>query len=204
MTDVREQKRLDAEFDALLMPLLGSAYGTAYHMLGNKEEAEDIVQEAALRAYRAFASFEKGTNFKAWFYQILVNCVRMTCRKRQRQPKIAPIEDAPDMYLYAAASSVGMMEIYENPAAQVIRKLSEEQIHAAIGALPEDYRMAAILYFVEDLGYQEIADVLECPVGTVRSRLHRGRKLLQKALWTVAQEHNVVAALCGGKEALTR
>src|SRR5437016_13729345 len=99
MTDLIEQRRLEAEFDALLMPLLGTAYGMVYHMLGNREESEDMVQEAAVRAYRAYDTFEKGTNFKAWFFRILINCVRMQCRKRQRQPQIAPIEDAPDLYL---------------------------------------------------------------------------------------------------------
>jgi RNA polymerase sigma-70 factor (ECF subfamily) len=204
MTEMRDQACVAAEFDGLLMPLLGPAYGMSYHMLGNREEAEDCVQEAAVLAFRAFASFRTGTNFKAWFFQILVNCVRQNCRKRKRAPEIIPIDDAPDLYLYIQSANAGLLERHSNPAALVISKMTEEQIHTAIAALPEEYRVVSVLYFVEELAYQEIADILECPVGTVRSRLHRGRKLLQKALWQVAQEEKIVADLCAEKEKLIK
>ncbi len=160
------------------------------------------MQEAAVLAYRAFHTFQPGTNFKAWFFKIMINRFHGNYRKRKREPEITPIEDAPDLYLYIQTTSAGLPQGSANPAAQVISKMSEEQIKKAIAALPEDYRLVAILYFVEEASYQEIADILDCPVGTVRSRLHRGRKLLQKALWQVAQEHHIVADLRKGKEAL--
>ena|ERR1041385_2474309 len=202
MTEMRSQERLAIEFDRLLMPLLGTAYGMAFHMLRNKEEAEDIVQEAALLAFRAFASFQQGTNFKAWFFKILINCVRNQCRKRKREPEITPLDDAPDLYLYLQTANAGLHGQQENPASLVLSKMSEEQIQEAIGALPEEYRVVSVLYFMEELAYQEIAEIVECPVGTVRSRLHRGRKLLQKALWQLAQEQNIVETCSSRKEAL--
>jgi RNA polymerase sigma-70 factor (ECF subfamily) len=200
MVDVRNQVDAAAEFDAQLMPLLEPAYGMAYHMTRNREEAEDLVQEAAVLAFRAFSRFETGTNFKAWFFKILVNCIRNQYRKRKREPEIAPIDDAPDLYLYIQTAGVGMQERYDNPATVILRKMTEEQIQAALAALPEEYRVVSVCYFLEQLSYQEIADILDCPVGTVRSRLHRGRKLLQKALWQIAQENNIVASLCAEKE----
>jgi RNA polymerase sigma-70 factor (ECF subfamily) len=196
MTEIRSSESHSEEFDALLMPILEAAYGTAYHMTRRHEEAEDLVQDAAVQAFRAFHTFQPETNFKAWFFKIMINCFRSAYRKRKREPEVAPIEDAPDLYLYMQTANAGLQEASANPAALVIRKMSEEQIQRAIAALPEDYRLVAVLYFMEEVSYQEIAEVLDCPVGTVRSRLHRGRKLLQKSLWQVAQEHHVVADLC--------
>jgi RNA polymerase sigma-70 factor, ECF subfamily len=195
MAERQAQKCMIDEFESLLAPVLDAGYGMAHHLLRNREQAEDCVQEAAILAFKAFPRFELGTNFRAWFFKILINCVRYHCRKRQREPVIAPIDDAPDLYLYVQSSQAGLHVRNENPAALVIGKMSEEQIQSAISALPEDYRVVSVLYFTQEMSYQEIADVLDCPVGTVRSRLHRGRKLLQKALWSVAQEYNIVAEL---------
>jgi len=196
MTDRRAEERLAAEFDGMLMPLLGTAYGMTYRMLRSREEAEDVVQEAAILAFRNFASFRNGTNFKAWFFKILINYVRSQCRKRKREPELTPLDDAPDLYLYYQTASAGLHRQSANPAAAVISKMSEEQIQAAISALPPEYNVVAVLYFMEELAYQEIADILDCPVGTVRSRLHRGRKLLQKALWHIAQDENEDEDIC--------
>ncbi|HZO90165.1 MAG TPA: sigma-70 family RNA polymerase sigma factor [Chthonomonadaceae bacterium] len=204
MTDMHHSKRAAEKFEALLEPILGAAYGTAYHMTHNREEAEDLVQEAAVLAFHAFDTFQEGSNFKAWFFKIMINRCRANYRKRRRELEIAPLDDAPDLYLYIETSNAGLQARNTNPAALVINKMSEEQIEAAIQALPEEYRIVSVLYFMEEISYQEIADILDCPVGTVRSRLHRGRKLLQKALWQVAQEHHVVAALGAEKEGQLR
>ncbi len=171
------------QFDSLLTPILDKAYGTAYHFTHNREEAEDLVQEAAVSAFRAFHTFEPGTNFKAWFLTILVNCARRNYRNRKREPEITSLDDAPELYLYQQTASANTLGKDNNPAVLLIRKMTEEQIHAAVAALPEEYRVVCVLYFMEELAYQEIASILDCPVGTVRSRLHRGRKLLHKSLW---------------------
>lgn len=175
-------------FEAQLTPLLAGAYRTAASLLGDRAEAEDAVQEAALQAFRAYDSFEPGTNFRAWFFRILTNCCYARHRRRKRRPQTVEFDDVPDLYLYRMAQQTGAYADTANPAAAVLGKMSVDQILAAIDALPEEYRAVAALYFVEEMTYEEIAAALDRPVGTVRSRLHRGRKLLQKALWDLAQE----------------
>jgi RNA polymerase sigma-70 factor (ECF subfamily) len=176
-------------FEASLTPILTAAYGTALHMTRNCEDAEDLVQEAALQAFRAFDSFQEGTNFKAWFFRILTNLFINAYRKRQREPEIDTLsehEDAPALYLFKRTREMGMHSGNPDPAALVIEKVEVEQVSRAIAALPEDYRVVSVLYFMEEFSYQEIAAIVGCPVGTVRSRLHRGRRMLQQALWHVA------------------
>jgi len=190
--ETRASEQDAEEFDALLMPILEMAYGSAYHLTRNREEAEDLVQEAAVLAFRAYHTFQQGTNFKAWFYKILLNCFRHNYRRQKRSPATSPLDDVPDLYLYVQTAQAGLHRPEANPAALVISKLSQEQIQQAIAALPEEYRLVSILYFMEELPYREIADIVDCPVGTVRSRLHRGRKLLQKALWQIAEEGSIL------------
>lgn len=183
------------EFEQLLAPVLGQAFGVAMQMIHNRDDAQDLVQEAAVLAFRGFHTFQPGTNFKAWYFRILTNLFLNRRRKQQRSPATTPLEDAPDLYLYMETKNAGLHEKSGDPASLVLQDLSTEQMVAAIGALPDDYRVVAALYFVEELSYQEIADMVDCPVGTVRSRLHRGRKLLQKALWEIAQEQGIVSRL---------
>jgi RNA polymerase sigma-70 factor, ECF subfamily len=183
------------EFEVLLEPVLPAAFRAALHMARNRDDAEDIIQEAAVQAYRAFHTFQRGTNFKAWFLRITTNAFLQTYRRKRREPEIASVEDAPDLYLYARTAEAGLHAQSADPASLVLGKLDREQVAAAIDALPDDYRMASALYFVEELSYAEIAEILDCPVGTVRSRLHRGRKLLQKALWRIAEEQGIIETL---------
>lgn len=189
------QEHTTEAFETLLAPILGAAYGTAFHMTHNRDEAEDLVQDAAVQAFHAFGSFQLGTNFKAWFFQIMLNQFRKKWRKQKREPQTTPIDDAPDLYMFTQTANAGLQASNANPAALIISKMSEEQIRAAIASLPEEYRIVSVLYFMEEISYQEIADITGCPLGTVRSRLHRGRKLLQKALWQIAEEHHVLATL---------
>ena len=190
-------------FEALLTPILDAAYGTALHMTRHRDDAEDLVQEAALQAFRAFGTFQPRTNFKAWFFRILTNLFINRYRQKQREPEIdllSALEDAPILYLFRQTRNMGLHAWNSDPAALVIDKLEATQVAAAIAALPEEYRIVAALYFVEEFSYQEIADIVDCPVGTVRSRLHRGRRMLQKALWSIAQDQGVIAGLHPDKE----
>jgi RNA polymerase sigma-70 factor (ECF subfamily) len=185
-------------FESYLTPILTAVYGTALHMTRNCEDAEDLVQEAALQAFRAFDSFQEGTNFKAWFFRILTNLFINAYRKRQREPEINSLsesEDAPALYLFKRTQEMGVHAWNPDPAALVIERMETEQIGRAIAALPEDYRVVAALYFMEEFSYQEIAEIVGCPVGTVRSRLHRGRRMLQKALWHIAEQQGIIADL---------
>jgi RNA polymerase sigma-70 factor, ECF subfamily len=182
-------------FEDLLAPVLEPAFGAAYHMCRNSHDAEDLVQEASLQAYKHFGQFEPGTKFKAWYFRILTNLFYYKYRKRKREPQTVELEDAPDLYLYVQAAGLGLFSGNSDPADSIMDRLEEEHVHGAIGALPDEFRVVAALYFIEDFSYDEIANILEKPVGTVRSRLHRARKMLQKALWHVAEERGIVESL---------
>jgi RNA polymerase sigma-70 factor (ECF subfamily) len=186
--------RLQIEFEELLSPILSMAYGTAVRLTRDRTEAEDLVQDAAMLAYRAFASFQRGTNFKAWFFRILTNAFYSRHRKEKHEKANLSVEDVPALYLYSKTAEAGLHGREGDPASAIMDQLDTEQVGAALEALPEEYRVVATLYFIEDFSYQQIAEVVECPVGTVRSRLHRGRRLLQKALWDVAVERGIVRA----------
>lgn len=181
-----------ARFEELFASVFTCAFGVASRFTRNQADAEDLVQEAALLAYRAFDSFESGTNFRAWFLKILTNCYYSRRRQEKRRPVTSDLDDTPDLYIYARSGQAGFPTQGPDPAATLLDKLGTERIEKAINLLPEEYRVVSALYFVEDLSYEEIAKVLECPVGTVRSRLHRGRKMLQKSLWQVAVEEGIV------------
>ncbi len=179
-------------FTSLLEPVLEPAYRTAYHLTRNEADAEELVQEAALLAYKGFDRFELGTNFKAWFMTILRNRFISGYRKKQREVPTVDLEDAPDLYMYNKSLESGLATQTSEPAKYVIERLDAEQVGDALAELPMEFREAATLYFTQDMSYQEIADVLGVPVGTVRSRLHRGRKLLQKKLWRLAEDYGLV------------
>jgi RNA polymerase sigma-70 factor (ECF subfamily) len=186
------------QFEGLLRPLLSRAYGVALHLTRNPADAEDLLQEASLNAFKGFRTFQTGTNFPAWFFRILTNTFLSGTRRRRPEDVAEPIEDLPNAYLQRSA-----MEAAGGEAGELVRtvvgKLEREQVAAAIDALPEEFRTVSALYFLEDLAYEEIARILEIPVGTVRSRLHRGRRILQRRLWLMAQDHGLVPA--GRREA---
>lgn len=187
-----------AAFEALLAGILPGAYGVARSLTGNPADAEDLLQEAALLAFRAFASFTPGTDFKAWFYRILTNRHYERFRRSARRPATVALDEAPDLYLYQRTAEAGLHARCDDPATLVMSKMTTDQVLAAIAALPDDYRGVATLYFVEDMTYQEMAEVLGCPAGTVRSRLHRGRKLLQQKLWALAVASGIIGELTAG------
>jgi RNA polymerase sigma-70 factor (ECF subfamily) len=179
-------------FELLLVPLLDPAYRLAWSITQNAADAEDVVQEAAMRAFRAFHTFETGTNFKAWFYRILTNCCFARHRSRKRAPELIDLENAGELYLFTQTREAGYHERSNDPAKLLMEKISEQRVAEAIAMIPEEYAQACALYFLEEHSYQEIAEILEIPVGTVRSRLHRGRRMLQKALWTLAEEEGII------------
>jgi RNA polymerase sigma-70 factor (ECF subfamily) len=178
--------------EILLTPILGLAYGYGLRLVRNSAEAEDLLQEAALAAVRGFGTFQQGTNFKAWFFQILTNCFYGRHRRSAREGQTTDFEDVPELYLYERTAEIGLHGVAD-PARQALSRLDGDEIAAALGSLPEEYRVVSTLYFMEDFTYEQIASVLEVPVGTVRSRLHRGRKLLQRQLWRIALEHGIVS-----------
>lgn len=175
-------------FALLLEPVLAVAYRVAYNLTHHEADAEEMVQEAAILAFKNFDSFKPGTNSKAWFMKILKNCFLMDVRKQKRKPQTVDLSGLPDAFLYGQAMRAGLYSETTNPAQLMLQHVTADELSLAFTQLPEEYRLVAVFYFVEELSYQEIAEYLDIPIGTVRSRLHRGRKMLQKSLWPIAQE----------------
>lgn len=189
------------DFESLLAPVVERAYGTALRLSGNRDDAQDLVQEAALLAFRGFGTFRPGTNFRAWFFRILVNCFYASKRRRRPEQSLEALEeDAPLLHLFVQSRAAGMHGPGRDPAREVLDRIAAEDVQRSMESLPEEFRVACTLYFMEDFSYQEIADVVGIPVGTVRSRLHRGRKLLQKRLWRAAVDAGLPAAAPAGEE----
>jgi RNA polymerase sigma-70 factor, ECF subfamily len=175
------------------LPLLDSLYGAALRMTRNQADAEDLVQEAMLRAYRAFHTFEPGTNLKAWLFRILTNAYINTYRKRQREPQKVSSDEVEEFDLYQELKDHDP-QFQETPETIVLDNLVDSDILEAIEELPEQFRLAVMLSDVEGFTYAEMAEIMDVPMGTVMSRLHRGRKALQKRLWDIAREKGIVKA----------
>jgi RNA polymerase sigma-70 factor, ECF subfamily len=181
---------LRERFEREVLPLLPSLYSAALRMTRNPADAEDLVQETYLRAYRGFASFQEGTNLRAWMYRILTNTFINSYRKKQREPLTVPEEDVEDWYLYDRLGDSGVEPSAE---AEVIARMPDEDVQRALEDLPEVFRLAVLLADVEGFSYKEIAEILGIPIGTVMSRLHRGRRALEKALWEKVRERGLVS-----------
>ena len=179
----------------LLLPILGRAYGLALSLSGNPADADDLLQEAVLHACRGFGTFRPGSEFKPWFFTVLTHCHYARHRRSRREGERVDLEEVPDLFLYERTREHGFHEASADPATLLLGRLTRAEVDAALQSLPEEFRVVATLYFMEDLSYQEIAEIVAVPVGTVRSRLHRGRKLLQQRLWQVALDSGIVAEL---------
>jgi RNA polymerase sigma-70 factor (ECF subfamily) len=171
-----------AVFSDLAMEYMPALYTAALRMTRNSSDAEDLVQETYLKAYRAFASFELGTNLKAWLYRILTNTYINTYRAKKRRPEIADVEDVEDLYLYRHLSGEQGTVLGRSAEDEALDRFTDTDVKEAIEALPDTFRMAVLLADVEGFSYKEIAEITDVPIGTVMSRIHRGRKALQKAL----------------------
>ncbi len=181
-----------ADFETLLAQVIDVAYGTALRLTMNRQDAEDLVQDAALLAFRAFGSFQPGTNFKAWFFRIMLNRFYSSRRKQRPEQSLQDLGDVHELYLYSRTAEAGLQGPETDPARLTLGRLAGDAIARALASLPDEFRVVCTMYFMEDFSYQEIADMLEIPVGTVRSRLHRGRKLLQQRLWALALDQGIV------------
>ncbi len=174
------------EFTALVEQYLDGLYGTALRLTRRRDAAEDLVQESFLKAWRAFHTFEAGTNARAWLYRILMNTYIDTYRKAGREPEIVDQEDVEEQYLYSRVQESDELRRQGNPEEIALQRIMDADVEAALTALPEPFRAVVILADLEEFSYKEIAKILGVPLGTVMSRLFRGRRLLQRALWEYA------------------
>ena len=171
-----------ATFADQAMEFMSPLYTAALRMTRNPSDAEDLVQETYLKAYRAFGGFQEGTNLKAWLYKILTNTFINSYRAKKRRPEESDLDDVEDLYLYRRLGGLEAATAGRSAEDEVLDHFTDDDVKAALEALPEQFRMTVLLADVEGFAYKEIADILEVPIGTVMSRLHRGRKALQKAL----------------------
>ena len=189
-----------ADFENDAMEFAPQLYSAALRMTRNAADAEDVVQETFLKAYRAYHTFQAGTNLKAWLYRILTNTYINRYRKQVRRPNEVDFGEVEDLYLYKRMGSVESGRAARSAEDQVLDSFVDADVKAAVEELPEHFRMPVLLADVEGFSYKEIAEILDVPIGTVMSRLHRGRKALQKALWAFAEERGLTGEQVAGDE----
>lgn len=180
---------LSRRFEAEALPLLDQLYGGALKMTRNAADAEDLLQETYMKAFQHFDRFTPGTNLKAWLYRIMTNAYINSYRRKKRRPVQTSAEEVTDHQLYTTSShdSTGL----ESAEVEALKKLPDQRITDALNALSEDYRMVVYYADVEGLAYKEIAEIMGTPLGTVMSRLHRGRKQLRELLKEVAHQRGI-------------
>lgn len=181
-----------ANFERDAMQYAQQLYSAALRMTRNPADAEDIVQETYLKAYRAYNTFKEGTNLKAWLYRILTNTYINRYRKQQRRPSEVELGELQDLYLFKRLGEESGAEPSTEEA--VLESMVDTDIKEALESLPESFRMPVLLADVEGFSYKEIAEILDVPIGTVMSRLHRGRKSLQKKLWSLADQRGLTGS----------
>jgi len=178
------------EFSQLIDPHLSSLYSTALRMTHNQNDAEDLVQDTLFKAFRALDQFQKNTNFRAWVFRILVNTFITAYRKAIKQPQKVSYDDLEEFFLYKRLDET--VSLQETSKEEFLENLFDDDVKDALESLPYQFRLVVLLCDVEGFSYNEIANIIDAPLGTVMSRLYRGRKLLQRQLWNYAKKRGYI------------
>ena len=195
MSDSLEEAELASRFEADAMVYLDQLYGAALRLTKNPTEAEDLVQDTYLKAFASFHQFQAGTNLRAWLFRILTNTFITAYRKKKRDPYKGGSDELEDWQLTRASTDA--TEGLRSAEVEALAAITDSEVVDAMTSLPEEFRLAVYLSDVEGFAYKEIAEIMETPVGTVMSRLHRGRKLLREKLADYAAERGFAAAAQG-------
>ena len=179
-------------FETEALSFLDALYRTALRMTRSEADAEDLVQETYIRAFRFRDQFTMGTNLKAWLFRILTNTFINSYRRRQAQPEFTELDDVDEFSLYRRMTGAPAASTSPDPESEFLKGVVDTEVKDALAELPEKFR-SVVLLDVEGFSYKEIAEMLGIPIGTVMSRLHRGRKFLQKRLYDLAQERGIAA-----------
>jgi RNA polymerase sigma-70 factor, ECF subfamily len=182
-----------AELETEALSYIDSLYRTALRMTRNPADAEDLVQEAYLRAFRSLHQFKPGTNLRAWIFRIMTNAYINEYRKRSRRPTNSSLDDLEEFYLYDHLIDSGVQPTSERPEDIVLDRLTAQDVLDALDGLSDDFREVVMLADVEGFSYREIAEIMDIPVGTVMSRLYRARRRLQKSLFDFAVDAGYIS-----------
>lgn len=167
-------------------------FATALRMTRNKADAEDLVQETFLKGWRAFDSYQQGTNLRAWLFRIMTNTFINKYNAQQRRPQETELDEVEELFLFRRMGAFDQSKMNQSAEDQMLELFTDEEVKNAIESLPETFRIPVLLSDVEGFSYKEIAEMIEVPIGTVMSRLHRGRKAMQKMLYEYAKERGLV------------
>jgi RNA polymerase sigma-70 factor (ECF subfamily) len=167
-------------------------FSTAMRMTRNRSDAEDLVQETFIKAWRSFATYQQGTNLRAWLFRIMTNTYINKYNAQQRKPTETELDDVEELFLYKRLGSVDQSQLSQSAEDQMLSLFTDDEVKKALEELPEQFRIPVLMSDVEGFSYKEIAEILEIPLGTVMSRLHRGRKSMQKMLYEYAKERGLI------------
>jgi len=182
------------DFEAGVLAQLDSLYRTALRMTNNQQEAEDLVQETMLKAFRFAHTYQRGTNLRAWLFRILNTSAINRYRKQASHPLTTSLPEGEEFYLYNRIRDFNGQELSAGAEEEVLSHYLDEDVYKALNDLPPNFRMAVVLADIEGMSYKEIAEALQIPIGTVMSRISRARRQLQKSLWQYAQSNGYVQA----------
>ena len=181
------------DFTKEAMQFAPQLFSTAMRMTRNNSDAEDLVQETFIKAWRSFHTFQTGTNLRAWLYRIMTNTFINKYNSKQRKPTETELDEVEELYLYKRLGSIDQSKLSSSAEDQMLELFTDDEVKNALEELPETFRIPVLLSDVDGFSYKEIAEMLDIPLGTVMSRLHRGRKLMQKMLYEYAKNRGLVS-----------